>query len=101
MKRYQITKTLGDGTYGSVSKGVNKESGEVVSLLTALVRYEAAVHEYFTSQVAIKKMKKKFYSFDECVQLREVKVIILASLRAALLSILIIIYTTRTNTSRA
>ena len=43
MNRYQITKALGDGTYGSVSKGVNKQTGEVV---------------------AIKKMKKKFYSFD-------------------------------------
>ena len=26
------------------------------------------------NQVAIKKMKKKFYSWEECVQLREVKV---------------------------
>ena len=52
MNRYQVTKSLGDGTYGSVSKGVNKQTGEVV---------------------AIKKMKKKFYSFEECVQLREVK----------------------------
>ena len=52
MNRYQLTKALGDGTYGSVSKGVNKQTGEVV---------------------AIKKMKKKFYSFEECVQLREVK----------------------------
>lgn len=25
-------------------------------------------------QTAIKKMKKKFYSWDECIQLREVKV---------------------------
>ena len=27
------------------------------------------------SQVAIKKMKKKFFTWEECMQLREVKVI--------------------------
>ena len=52
MNRYRIIKTIGDGTYGSVLKAVNKKTGEVV---------------------AIKKMKKKFYSWDECVQLREVR----------------------------
>eukprot|EP00026_Physarum_polycephalum_P007029 Phypoly_transcript_07082.p1 GENE.Phypoly_transcript_07082~~Phypoly_transcript_07082.p1 ORF type:complete len:433 (+),score=65.04 Phypoly_transcript_07082:304-1602(+) len=52
MNRYKISKQLGDGTYGSVLKAINKVSGEVV---------------------AIKKMKKKFYSWEECLQLREVK----------------------------
>jgi len=52
MNRYKTTKQLGDGTYGSVVKAINKASGEVV---------------------AIKKMKKKFYSWEECLQLREVK----------------------------
>mmetsp|Transcript_13947 Transcript_13947/g.16627 ORF Transcript_13947/g.16627 Transcript_13947/m.16627 type:complete len:464 (+) Transcript_13947:54-1445(+) len=52
MNRYKITKQLGDGTYGSVLKGVNRQTGEVV---------------------AIKKMKKKFYTWEECMQLREVK----------------------------
>lgn len=52
MDRYKIIKTIGDGTYGSVVKAVNKKSGEVV---------------------AIKKMKKKFYSWDECMSLREIK----------------------------
>ena len=52
MNRYKITKQLGDGTYGSVLKAVNRQSGEVV---------------------AIKKMKKKFYTWEECMQLREVK----------------------------
>ncbi|TYZ61161.1 hypothetical protein PybrP1_012377 [[Pythium] brassicae (nom. inval.)] len=51
MNRYKITKQLGDGTYGSVLKAVNRQSGEVV---------------------AVKKMKKKFYSWEECMQLREV-----------------------------
>jgi protein kinase len=52
MNRYKVTKQLGDGTYGSVLKAVNRATGEVV---------------------AVKKMKKKFYSWDECMQLREVK----------------------------
>ncbi|RHY58092.1 hypothetical protein DYB37_008299 [Aphanomyces astaci] len=52
MNRYKVTKQLGDGTYGSVLKAVNRTSGEVV---------------------AVKKMKKKFYTWEECMQLREVK----------------------------
>lgn len=52
MDKYTILKTLGDGTYGSVVKGINKTSGE---------------------EVAIKKMKKKFYSWEECMALREIK----------------------------
>lgn len=42
MNRYRILKAVGDGTYGSVLKAVNKKSGEVV---------------------AIKKMKKKVSMF--------------------------------------
>lgn len=52
MQRYRISKQLGDGTYGSVFKAVNRQTGEVV---------------------AIKKMKRKFYSWDECLALREVR----------------------------
>lgn len=52
MHRYQSIKTLGDGTYGSVVLARNQENGETV---------------------AIKKMKRKYYSWDECVNLREVK----------------------------
>lgn len=52
MNRYRISKVLGDGTYGSVLKAQNKSSGE---------------------WVAIKKLKKKYYSWEECMQLREVK----------------------------
>ncbi len=50
MQRYKVTKQLGDGTYGSVFKAVNKQTREVV---------------------AIKKMKRKFYSWEECLALRE------------------------------
>jgi male germ cell-associated kinase len=31
MNRYKVTKQLGDGTYGSVLKAVNRQTGEVVS----------------------------------------------------------------------
>lgn len=52
MDRYKILKTVGDGTYGSVAKAINKATNETV---------------------AIKKMKKKFYSWEEAMQLREIK----------------------------
>lgn len=39
MNRYALTKKLGDGTYGSVLKAVNRQTGE---------------------EVAVKKMKKTF-----------------------------------------
>jgi len=52
MDRYKILQTLGDGTYGSVVKAVNKQTNEIV---------------------AIKKLKKKFYSWEECMALREIK----------------------------
>lgn len=52
MDRYKILKNVGDGTYGSVVKAINKQSNE---------------------EVAIKKMKKKFYSWEECMALREIK----------------------------
>jgi protein kinase len=54
MDRYKVMKQLGDGTYGSVWKAVNNDTNEIV---------------------AIKRMKRKFYSWDECMNLREVKVV--------------------------
>ncbi|TYI91524.1 hypothetical protein E1A91_D03G198600v1 [Gossypium mustelinum] len=52
MERYKLIKEVGDGTFGTVWRAINRLSGEVV---------------------AIKKMKKKYYSWEECVNLREVK----------------------------
>ncbi|XP_042164172.1 serine/threonine-protein kinase MAK isoform X2 [Oncorhynchus tshawytscha] len=52
MNRYTTMRQLGDGTFGSVLMGKSNESGELV---------------------AIKRMKRKFYSWDECMNLREVK----------------------------
>ncbi|GBL84848.1 Serine/threonine-protein kinase ICK [Araneus ventricosus] len=52
MNQYVTLNHLGDGTYGDVVLGKRLDTGE---------------------KVAIKKMKKKYYSWDECMNLREVK----------------------------
>ena len=52
MDRFKIIKTVGDGAYGVVYRASNIKTGEIV---------------------AIKKMKKKFYSWDECMSLKELK----------------------------
>ncbi|CAH8632045.1 unnamed protein product [Schistosoma intercalatum] len=52
MNRYTLIKQLGDGTYGSVLLATVQETKE---------------------KVAIKRMKRKFYSWNECLNLREVK----------------------------
>ncbi|XP_061680213.1 serine/threonine-protein kinase MAK-like [Syngnathoides biaculeatus] len=52
MNRYTMLKQLGDGTYGSVFLGKSNETGELV---------------------AIKRMKRKFHSWEECMNLRELK----------------------------
>ncbi|XP_068649768.1 cyclin-dependent kinase F-4-like [Aristolochia californica] len=52
MDRYKVIKEVGDGTFGSVWRAMNKQTGEIV---------------------AIKKMKRKYYSWEECMSLREVK----------------------------
>jgi len=52
MDRFKLIKEVGDGTFGSVWRAINKQNGEVV---------------------AVKKMKKKYYSFEECMSLRAVK----------------------------
>ncbi|XP_020697874.1 cyclin-dependent kinase F-4 [Dendrobium catenatum] len=52
MERYKLIKEVGDGTFGSVWRAINKLTGEVV---------------------AVKKMKRRYYSWEECMNLREVK----------------------------
>lgn len=52
MEKYKVIKEVGDGTFGTVWRALNRQTGEVV---------------------AIKKMKKKYYSWEECINLREVK----------------------------
>lgn len=54
MNRYITLNQLGDGTFGSVVLGQRVDTGE---------------------KVAIKRMKRKYYSWEEAMNLREVKVI--------------------------
>ncbi|KAG5475245.1 hypothetical protein LSCM1_03356 [Leishmania martiniquensis] len=54
MDKYEILAQIGDGTFGSVSKAVSKKTGQLV---------------------AIKKMKQKFYTWEECIKLPEVEVV--------------------------
>lgn len=52
MDKYTLMRSLGDGTFGSVSLAQNTQTGEFV---------------------AIKVMKRRFYTWDECTKLWEVK----------------------------
>ncbi|KAG5480502.1 hypothetical protein LSCM1_06205 [Leishmania martiniquensis] len=52
MERYTVMGQLGDGSFGTVSKARNTSSGEIV---------------------AVKKMKQRFHSWEECLQLREIQ----------------------------
>jgi len=50
MYRYRVEKTIGDGTYGSVLRAI----------------------DYNGTIVAIKKMKKRYKSFKEAIELKEI-----------------------------
>lgn len=52
MDKYRIVKTLGEGNFGVVYRASNISTGETV---------------------AIKKFKQKYSSWEECIELREVK----------------------------
>ena len=52
MEKYKVIKTLGDGTFGSVVKAINKKTRQVV---------------------AIKKMKKRYKKWDQILNLAELK----------------------------
>eukprot|EP00756_Hemistasia_phaeocysticola_P035044 Hpha_TRINITY_DN16559_c0_g1::TRINITY_DN16559_c0_g1_i1::g.134331::m.134331/K08829/MAK; male germ cell-associated kinase len=52
MHRYRLGETIGDGAYGIVMKAVQNETGDTV---------------------AVKKMKRKFYNWQECMELREIR----------------------------
>lgn len=52
MERYKLLREIGDGTCGNVFMAYNVETNEIV---------------------AVKKMKRKFVQWEECISLREVK----------------------------
>lgn len=52
MRRFEELEVVGDGAFGIVTKCRDKETGDLV---------------------AIKKMKRRYSSFEECLQLKEVK----------------------------
>jgi len=52
MEKYKILNIIGDGTYGSVWKGLSLENSETV---------------------AIKKLKNKIKSWQECLEMKEIK----------------------------
>ena len=52
MNKYQIIKIIGDGTYGQVYEGINKETNK---------------------KVAIKKLKNKMSSWEDCILQNEVR----------------------------
>ena len=43
MNRYKITKQLGDGTYGSVLKAVNRSTGEVVRVVCSTLLHTTTI----------------------------------------------------------
>ena len=54
MKKYEIIKVIGDGTYGIVYEAINKETNQ---------------------RVAVKRLKERFRSMEECLSRIEVKVL--------------------------
>ncbi|OHT01377.1 putative serine/threonine-protein kinase [Tritrichomonas foetus] len=52
MRRFEEISVIGDGAFGVVTKCRDKETGDIV---------------------AIKKMKQRYASFEECLQLKEIK----------------------------
>ena len=52
MDKYKTIKILGDGALGTVYKATNIKTNEIV---------------------AIKKMKQKYSTWNECIELREIK----------------------------
>ena len=52
MNKYQIIKSIGDGTYGQVYEGINIETNQ---------------------KVAIKKLKNKMSSWEECILQNEIR----------------------------
>ena len=54
MQKYKLGTKLGDGSFGTVSKALNEETGQLV---------------------AIKRMKHDYKDWSECVNLNEVRIL--------------------------
>ncbi|KAG6486487.1 hypothetical protein ZIOFF_055063 [Zingiber officinale] len=70
MERYKAIKEVGDGTFGNVWRAISKQSGEVVD---SGYYFLGAFDSPAIVTVAIKKLKRKYYSWEECLNLQEVK----------------------------
>ena len=72
MNRYVQLEELGNGTYGSVLLGQRVDTGEKVSLGEFYPATKNVCTIVACLQVAIKRMKRKYYSWEEAMNLREV-----------------------------
>lgn len=71
MNRYVMIGQLGDGTYGIVLLAQRLDTGEKVAIKK--YGYRPFCGPNFNGLYFF-RMKKKYYSWEECVNLREVKV---------------------------
>jgi male germ cell-associated kinase len=55
MEKYKLGNKLGDGSFGTVSKALNEQTGQLV---------------------AIKRMKHPYKDWKECVNLNEVRILV-------------------------
>jgi len=63
MDKYTGAKTIGDGTYGSVLKAINKQNGKS----SRTYSWSNFCYGFTGEIVAIKKMKKKYHRWDQCI----------------------------------
>lgn len=80
MDNYEVLKKIGDGTFGTVYLCQKKNHPDAPSTQTSdgigvpqASTTRAAEQQTADKLVAIKKMKKRYYTWDECMRLREIK----------------------------
>lgn len=66
MNKYKVHRMLGDGTYGSVLRGQNKHTGEIIAIKKMKKKYQ-------NLPSPIQGVADRYYSWDECMALREVR----------------------------
>lgn len=71
MEAYETLRKIGDGTFGTVYLCRRRHQHQASETADAA---ETDAHQRQDDDlVAIKKMKKRYYNWDECMQLREIK----------------------------